>query len=237
MSFYDTAGVTYDGGFYFDGFVPPTTERTHMAKAKLGLDKLNSDGLVANATTIKTAMTGNAHFTTPNPTLTAVGTATTTLQTKIAAYNAALTAVDTAMADRDAADAALRLLLVQLAAYVDNISGGDATIIASSGMDVRNGNGSIGSIAQVMNLVVKAGVNDGELAASWKLSRGAIAYEVQSSVDPITPDSWVHKMTAGRTDAVVNNFTSGTKQWLRVRAIGANNQAGPWSDPASKTVP
>ena len=35
----------------------------------------------------------------------------------------------------------------------------------------------------------------------------------------------------------LNSFTSGTKQWIRVRAIGANNQMGPWSDPAAKTVP
>ena len=208
-----------------------------MAKAKLSLDKLNPDGVVAQALTIKTAMTGNAHFTTPNPTLTAVGTAITTSQTKIAAYNAALTAVDTAMADRDAADAALRLLLTQLAAYVDNISGGDAAIIASSGMGVRNGNGSIGALSQVLTLVVKAGDNEGTLTASWATVRGAIAYEVWASTDPVTGDSWVQKMTAGRTDAVVNGFTSGTKQWIRVRAVGANNQTGPWSDPAAKTVP
>ena len=85
--------------------------------------------------------------------------------------------------------------------------------------------------------MVKAGVNDGELSASWKPARGTIAYEVQSSVDPITPTSWTYKMTAGRSDALVNSFTSGTKQWIRVRAIGANNQTGPWSDPAAKTVP
>ena len=65
---------------------------------------------------------------------------------------------------------------------------------------------------------------------------GAIAYVLESSVDPITPTSWTYKMTAGRSDALVNSFTSGTKQWIRVRAIGANNQTGPWSDPAVKRI-
>jgi hypothetical protein len=32
-------------------------------------------------------------------------------------------------------------------------------------------------------------------------------------------------------------FTSGTKQWVRVRAVGADNGKAPWSDPAGKTVP
>jgi hypothetical protein len=34
-----------------------------------------------------------------------------------------------------------------------------------------------------------------------------------------------------------NSFTSGSKMWLRVRAVGADNNKGPWSDPAVKTVP
>jgi hypothetical protein len=54
---------------------------------------------------------------------------------------------------------------------------------------------------------------------------------------PATGTSWGFKLVADRSDAIVNSFSSGTKQWIRVRAIGANNQAGPWSDPAAKTVP
>ena len=131
----------------------------------------------------------------------------------------------------------MRLLLTQLAAYVDNISGGDALVITSSGMGVRNTNGSIGTLAQVQGLVVQAGADDGSLAAAWGPTRGATAYVLEASVDPITPTSWQYKMTAGRSDAIVNGFTSGTKQWIRVRAVGANNQVGPWSDPAAKTVP
>jgi hypothetical protein len=35
----------------------------------------------------------------------------------------------------------------------------------------------------------------------------------------------------------MNGFTTGNRICTRVRAIGADNQAGPWSDPAVKTVP
>jgi len=51
-----------------------------MAKVKLGLKELSPDQKVDLANTIKTPMTGNANFTTPNPTLAAYGTLITTAQ-------------------------------------------------------------------------------------------------------------------------------------------------------------
>jgi hypothetical protein len=44
-------------------------------------------------------------------------------------------------------------------------------------------------------------------------------------------------MTAGKSSATIAGLTSGTKQWVRIRAVGANNATGPRSDPAVKTVP
>jgi hypothetical protein len=49
-----------------------------MAKVKLGLKNLTRDEKIDQANTIKTAMTGNANFTTPNPTLASYGTLITT---------------------------------------------------------------------------------------------------------------------------------------------------------------
>ena len=84
-----------------------------MAKVKLGLSRLGPDDLVALANTIKTAMTGNANFTTPNPSLASLTTLITTAQTKIGAYNNAKAAADTALSDRDTALVALRAALTQ----------------------------------------------------------------------------------------------------------------------------
>src|SRR5262245_38209568 len=132
MSSYDSADVFYDSGIYWDDFVPPHPIRRNMAKAKLGLDSMTPDALAAFAITIKAAMTGNANFPAPNPTLAALGTAITTLQTKIAAYNTSLTSSDTALAERVEATLALRAALTQEAAYVDNASGGDRVKIESA---------------------------------------------------------------------------------------------------------
>jgi hypothetical protein len=51
-----------------------------MAKVKLGLRDLTPDQRIDQANTIKTGMTGNASFPTPNPTLAAYGTLITTAQ-------------------------------------------------------------------------------------------------------------------------------------------------------------
>jgi hypothetical protein len=150
-----------------------------MAKVKLGLKNLSPDELVALANTIKTAMTGNANFTTPNPALTAIGTLITTAQTKIGAYNSAKAAADTALADRDTALVALRAGLTQEGDYVQNITNGDKTKIESAGMSTRDDAAPIGTPTQVLSLVVTAGDFDGTLDASWDPVRGAQSYEIQ----------------------------------------------------------
>ena len=208
-----------------------------MSKPKLGLQNKTPDEIVAMTNVIITAMTGNANFTTPNPTLASVTTLKTTAATKIAAYNSSLAATDTALADRDAAIAALSNALTLLAAYVENASGGDAVKIESAGMDVRNPATPIGPMPQVQNLVVEASEFEGKVDVSWAPPRGAICFELQSSEDPNTPASWVLKDVSARSATSLNSFASGSKVWVRVRAVGAENNKGPWSDPAAKIVP
>jgi hypothetical protein len=207
-----------------------------MAKVKLDLKALNPDATVALANTIKTAMTGNSNFGTPNPTLVLLGTDITAATTKINAYNSALTASQTAMADRDAALAKLRQSLSQLAAYVENISGGDAVKIESAGMSVRSAATKIGVPAQALNLVLTEGDFEGTLDAAWDAVYGASSYEIQTSPDPMTATSWTFKMTSPKSSATLPALTMGARVWVRVRAVGAAGP-GPWSDPAVKTVP
>ena len=127
--------------------------------------------------------------------------------------------------------------LTQEAANVENVSGGDATKIESAGMSVRAERVPVGPPVQVLNLVLTAGDNEGTLDGSWDPVRGANSYEIQSSVDPVTSTSWAFKKTAVKSSATVEGFTSGARMWLRVRAVGADNATGPWSDLAVKTVP
>ena len=72
---------------------------------------------------VVTMMTGNPAFTTPFPTLATVTTALDTLET---AAEAAMDRSRVAIANRNAATAAVLSLLRQLAAYVQSPSVGDA---------------------------------------------------------------------------------------------------------------
>ena len=208
-----------------------------MARARLGLGRLGSVKIVSLASTIKTALTGNVNFASPNPSVAVLGGGIDAASAKIIAYDSAKAAADTALAERNAAVAAVAALLTQEAAYVDNMSGGDAAKIESAGMSVRAPKRPVGRLERVLKLVVAEGANEGTLAARWKRTRGARSYEVQTTADAETESSWVFRMSAVKGKAIIEGLAGGARVWVRVRAIGAHNQHGPWSDPAVKTVP
>jgi hypothetical protein len=239
MANYDSPGVTYDSGVFFDAPDQPLERKVKkMSKVKLGLDKLNPDEVVSLAGQVKTAMTGNANFTTPNPSLTTVGTAITTATTKIAAQKAAVQAATQATTDRDDAIDALKVLLTQLASYVENVTGGDAVKIQSAGMSVKAPVAPVGPLGQVQNLALTVGDDEGELDATWDSVRGAKSYQVQVSADPITGTSWHDVAPVSKSKKALTGLTSGVRSWARVRAIGSKEENnGAWSDPAVKTVP
>ena len=238
MARFDTPGINYDSGVLYDEPDGPQLQTKGMAKPKLNLRTLTPDEVAALGNRIKTAMTGNANFTTPNPALTALGTLITTLQTKIGAYNTAKAAADLALADRDAAVTALGNGLTQEAAYVENITGGDPVKIESAGMSVRAAAAPIGALSQAQNLATTVGDDDGELDATWDPVRGAKSYQVQYCVDPITPAGWKDVAPVGKSRKTITGLTSGARVWVRVRAIAPKEENnGGWSDPAVKTVP
>jgi hypothetical protein len=109
--------------------------------------------------------------------------------------------------------------------------------LESGGFPIRADAAPVGPMTQVLNLVVSAGDNDGTLDCGWDPTKGAGSYEVQVSVDPVTSTSWAFKDVSNISTLTLTGLTSGSKMWVRTRAIGAGNNKGPWSDPATKTVP
>ena len=234
MAEYDTPNQTYDSGAVYDDTNGQPIERKRMAKVKLGLANMSPDDIVSLANQIKTAMTGNANFPSPNPTLTALATAITTATTKVAAQAAAKQATD----DRDAAIAELCALLTSLADHVSNVSGGDPVKIESAGMGVKAPNAPIGALGQVQNLSISAGDSVGRLNLQWDPVRGVTNYEIQSSTDPNVASGWKLVDTSGSSRLSMDGLTSGQKLWFRVRAKAPKKvNDGPWSDPATKVVP
>jgi hypothetical protein len=235
MPFFDS-GATYDSGARYDDLI--TTTRNRMKhKVALGLSLLNPAQTVQLGQDIHTAMTGNAHFTDPTPELTELQTRLTAATTKINAHSAAIDALNLAIIARDNALQDLRDTLSALGLYVENISGGDEEIIASAGMPTRAVPTPV-TMTQVQNLRLIPSDKDGELRAFWDRVLGVRVYEVQVSTDTATPpNNWQDKLTTTKSRAHLNDtLVSGQKVWVRVRAIGPNDE-GAWSDPAWKTVP
>ncbi len=121
--------------------------------------------------------------------------------------------------------------------YVQNASGGDAVKIESAGMDVRAAAAPV-AMTKVLDLAVSEGDNPGSLDAMWKPVRGARSYEIQvNTVNPDVEANWSFKKSTSKSSDTVAGLTSGAKAWVRVRAIGGHDDAGPYSDPATKVVP
>lgn len=115
MPFYDAPILPYDGGaFYDDMTLPPQPRKKIMAKVKFTLNGVSDVDTIQNCNNLKTALTGNASFTTPVPSLASFGTAITTAKAKLTASDNAAQTSKQATADKDAAIATLSALATQL---------------------------------------------------------------------------------------------------------------------------
>jgi len=207
-----------------------------MSQISLNLSKLTIADLLQAANNIKTAMTANASFTTPNPTLTAIGTLITALTTANNTYESGQLTQKTNLTNRDDAAQALIAGLNALAGYVQSQSGGDAAKIQSAGMGVKGARTPTATPGQVANLSITAGDNEGELDLQWDPLQGVKSYEIQTSPDPVTTTSWVSQPSVTKSKTAVMGLTSGARMWARVRAVNAAGQ-GAYSDVATKIVP
>ncbi len=181
------------------------------------------------------AMTGNASYPTPAPTLSSVtnkmialGSAYTDGQAaRLESLQKTQTLVDV---DTEADD-----LLGLLAAYVDNASGGDATVIQSAGMQVRSEPAPVGPLPAPENLRPVEGEMPGEVALQWNPVSNAKSYSLQQTQDITVPASWVHVLNCTKGKLSVSGLTVGQRYWFRVAAVGSAGQ-GPFGEPASRMV-
>lgn len=236
MANYDAPGLTYDSGVFYDDLFVPQPSKRPMAKVKLNMKGLTELQTIQQCVSIKEAMTGNANFTTPTPTLTAFGTLITTAQDALTASDNAVSAAKQATVDKDNALEALLAGVDQLATYVQLTSGGDEAKILSAGFAVRSPRTPAGVPGTVMNLFITAGDSAGELDLGWDPVNGTRSYEVQLAPNADFTTGVITLKAVTKSKAVAEGLTSGTRMWARVRATNAAG-TGAWSDVATKIVP
>ena len=208
-----------------------------MAQVKLDLQNLPIPQKVQFLRTVVTKATGNPDAVGSDPTPAQIAAAADALEAAfLTAENARQTSETATTLQTNAENEADRLI-TKFAKFAENKTDGDQARLQGLGLAVRASSTTpIGTLAQVKNLAVLVGDNDGELDPDWDAVRGARTYELQRSGDPITATSWTTVATVTKSKATVSGLTSGTKNWFRVRAIGSTGP-GPWSDPATKVAP
>ena len=207
------------------------------AKVALNLRGLNYRDQLAKAQKAITKCTGNTDITTPNPSLASLQTKVDLGKTKLDAVDAKAAELDGLRLEATAAVSDAMDGYAQLGTYVENRAAGDAIKIANAGYDVAATPAPIGPLGQALDLVLTEGDHVGTLDWMCKPVKGASALEIWVSADPMSDTSWKFGDTATKSSGTLKNLASGSKVWVRLRAKGAAPEPGPWSDPATKTVP
>jgi hypothetical protein len=194
-----------------------------MEKVKTYFRKLPTTEKIQKARNIVSQMDGNIHFQSPLPTLAEIGAAANDLE---AAYEAALNRGRIELAWMRRCDTVLGDLIVALAAYVQSVCRGSATIILSSGFELQQQRAHRVSAAPPPGVNCRAGDQEGEIRLSWEPVQGARAYNIQMSPDGA---AWSYYASSTKHKMIVSGLESRARCFFRVAAIGARGQGG-WSD-------
>jgi len=206
-----------------------------MSYAKLGLDVLTVPAKIQYGRRLAAGITSNPNFPTPNPNAAALTAATDQLETAFNDAQAARLIAKTKTALQDEQNAALDLLVAQLASYVDNASGGDAVKIESAGFAVRATPAPIGELPAPTDLQVLPSEHSGSADVSCKPVHGAKTYLYERAADAATLD-WKPIGASTKRAGMFNSMVSGQKYWFRMAAVGAAGQSA-WSDPVPLFAP
>jgi hypothetical protein len=202
-----------------------------MNKLNSGFTKLADDQFDNKAQSIVAALTGNANFPSPTPTLASITSQLTAYQSALAmqpgqARDAQVTATRTLLADS----------LDKLARGLELTPNVTDAMLATSGFDLRKSPVfSAETVAAPGNVRLKQTGVSGVVQVMCDAVPRASAYELQYTQNP-NDNSWTDGGTFASTRGIgITGLTRSKDYWARVRAIGTNGP-GPWSDPATILV-
>ena len=225
-----------DAGLFMDDSSGPATKGLKVAKVVVGINGLPDTGVIKRAHELDTGMKNNVHITAPDPTVVAYEVLIATAEGWITTASISAEKAKQDTASKDSAIMALIAASNEWGAQVQEISKGDVTIINSTNMGVKGQSKPVGPMGQVQNLSLTVGDNPGELDAHWDPIKGRQTYQIEFCVDPMSATGWRDATPTKKSKATIPGLTSGSKIWVRVRAIGADGP-GPWSSEISRFAP
>ncbi|MBL7950824.1 MAG: hypothetical protein JNM62_03830 [Flavobacteriales bacterium] len=199
------------------------------ANIKLSLFELTFVRLLALIRNVIAKMTGNAFFTTPAVTVSAMVTAADKLE---AAIENATNGSRLSKLERDALVEEVRSMLRVQADYVRSIAKGDAVMLASSGFELAKQREPVGLPGVTKELVALFTQRRGEVDLRWRTVRGAHGYHVWiSESDPAVAANWKAIAYTTRARFTADGLESVKAYWFCVSAMGSAGE-GAQSDPA-----
>jgi len=206
-----------------------------MAKPKLALRDKSDAELENFAQGIVAAMTGNAYFPNPVPTLDNVMEVVSGYSEALQSVAARQAALREAVTRKEQWRNSLEQTLTFLANYVETASERNEAKIESAAMGVRRAGSRRGVPAQVTNLAAAFGDFPGSLQLNWDRSKGVAGYEVQYQLRQAVAE-WQRYQVVTASRITVMGLTPGSLYAFRVCAIRSAG-SGPWSDEAVKRAP
>jgi hypothetical protein len=202
-----------------------------MAKIKLDIYNLTVVALIVYLKAIRDKITNNPVF--------------ASMASRVAAFAAAILALETAKGAADAADQtakqrhteldAARVVVEGLAREVANGAESitrDAAELEGAGFALQASRSPVGMMPQVMNVSATGGDLDGTVDNHWDpIKRGLITYIGERALSPEGP--WTQFYIGKESKCTATGLVSGTEYWFRFCAVGTAGP-GPWSDRASK---
>jgi len=197
-----------------------------------GFKKMSDPTLETRSYQILTAMTGNANFPSPVPTL-------ADMETTIGNFFDALSQCKDGdrlkVAIKNQKREALIDALHLWAAYVLFQSAGDSVKAASSGFRIGKTPAPAPPITKPENFRIENGSNPGELVGKVKREKGVITYLYQYATDAmLTQDNW-QSVPCSKSSCIIADLQPGTKYNCRVAAIGPREQIM-YSDTVARIV-
>ena len=185
------------------------------------LEKLNDSALSTMAQHIINSLKGNPYFPVLTPSLDEVTTVKKEFDDSLMA---AQTKDRVKIAIKNEKRAKLIDILHQLARCVEMVANGNRSILLSSGFEVSKERSSTIELEIPENLKLTDGNASGEFYACCDSVVGAKSYVFEYTLDPLLNESAWTSHTTTKSEFIINGLIPGKKYWVRVIAIGSNDQ-------------
>ncbi len=207
-----------------------STKKVAIRRVALHLSKMTVPQKFQFARAVVAAMTGNAHFPTPSPTLAVITTDANNLE---AAHTAAQTRAKGTAALTQVMVKILHLDMQALASYVENIANADPNnaqaIILSAGMQIKK---SPAAKLRMLEVIASA---KGQVTLTCPSTRGASYRWDIATGDPTIEANWKVYVVVKQSKTIQTGLISATVYHFRQWTVGSKG-LGPVSQVVSTTV-